>query len=372
VHSTHLFALSFCLLGSCSHAAKPTTDPRPRLVGDSHSAATQPDTGLAAAGFSYVAAEFMTLPEIEAQLPVLAHARVDVALAWPVDDLDNPARWALVRKAHKLGIKVHPWPLQPRSKGYWSNSVNAVEVDVSVRKLLAAWQREQLPPARLVIDMEPPIERLLKYAENLKTPLKVVAMLKESTNKQQYADATRLYRALAEHAHTLGWKVEITTFPDVVADYLDGDDDIRQALNVPVDDIPWDVITIQSYRTLAKQFTPGVLGEPTAYYVYDLAERAKKQWGERAAIVIGLTDPGDVQPDVAVYPSPAMLREDLNAAVSAGIARDNLGIYALRGLVRKPPAEQWLLRAEMAPEKPSMDVPSSAILLAMKTLDGLL
>lgn len=373
-------ALSTFLLVTCSSCSESAKLP-PNLSSDGGAPdGTSPSTGATeangdpnAAGFSHVSAEFMTTAEVDAQLETLARAHVDVTLAWPLSDFDDAERWKLVRRAHELGIQVHPWPLLPMEKGYWANSVNAADIDQGVREILAAWEREKLPPARLVIDMEPPVDRALALAKaTVETPTEVIGLMKKNVDRAQYAQATQTYKAMVAFAQARGWKVEVSTLPDALADYVDGDDDIRQALNIPLDDIPWDVVTIQAYRTLAKHFTPSIVGDPTDYYVFEMGERARKVFGSRAGLIIGLTDPGDVQPETPTYESPAALQKDLNAAVAAGFARDSIGLYALRGLVRKPPPASWLLRADSSPSNPSVDATSVAILGAAASLDTLL
>src|SRR5690349_9422080 len=70
-------------------------------------------------GYGVIASELLSLDRVEAVLPELAAQQLAVSLEWPTEDLDNPQRWALVRRAEQLGITIIPWLLLPEDDGYW-------------------------------------------------------------------------------------------------------------------------------------------------------------------------------------------------------------------------------------------------------------
>ena len=312
------------------------------------------------APYGFVSAEFMPLAEVAAALPLLASRRLGVVLAWPSTAIDDPAYYALVRQAQAAGVPVRPWLLLPVESGYWANSTNALEYDREARRLLDGWIANGLRPETFVVDMEIPIARAQEYARVL-TSLDVdatVRFLRAGINRTQYAEATRVYRALVEYAHRRGFRVELSTISQVLDDYGDGDDDLRQAFNIPVSGIDWDTISIQAYRTLNQFVIGSVAGPTTAYYVYDYALRARAVFGWKAALGLGLTDAGEVTPGSPIYTNGRELRDDVEAARAAGMSRDQLGVYNLRGILRRAPVEQWFQSPGLISLPPLPDLPT--------------
>jgi hypothetical protein len=301
--------------------------------------------GVQPAGFGIVASEFMPLTEIEASLPLLASYGVGFVLDWPSTEVASSERFALVRKANALGIEVRPWLLLPVEQGYWPNATNAREYDRFARQLIDSWLSLGLSPATLVVDMELPIARAHQLAALITAgdTAGVTSFLRAGIDRVQYAEATRIYRELAVYAHARGFRVELSTLMQVLDDYVDGDDGLRQALNIPVAGIAWDVCSFQLYRTLNPSLVGPSVPPATSYFVLDYALLARTLFGSRAGVTLGFTEPGDLAPELPVYSSPAQLREDVDAATLAGIARKNIGVYNLRGITRRAPSAQWFV-----------------------------
>lgn len=318
-------------------------------------------TVYARAPYAFVSAEFMTLSEIEAALPLLAGRSVGVALAWPSTEIDNPAYYEFVRRAPRAGVEVRPWLLLPVELGYWPNSTNARQYDGEARRLLTRWRDEGLAPTTFIVDMEMPIGRVQRYGELLASLdlNATIAFLRAGINREQYAEATRIYRALVDWAHLRGFRVEISTISQVLDDYVDFDDGLRQAFNIPVAGIDWDTYSIQAYRTLNQFVIGSVAGPTTSYYVYDYAQRTRAIFGRKGAVVLGLIDAGEVTPDAPVYESGRQLEQDLEAARAAGISRENIGVYNLRGITRRPPSDQWFPRIGLISLPPLPDLATS-------------
>jgi hypothetical protein len=291
-----------------------------------------------------VSSEFTSPREVEASLPLLAAYDVGFVLDWPSSDVANHERLALVRKANALGIEVRPWLLLPRDQGYWPNATNARAYDESARRLIDTWLEAGLSPSTLVVDMELPIQR----AEQLSALILagdeegVTRFLRAGIDRAQYAEATRIYRDLVVHAHARGFRVELSTLMQVLDDYLDGDDGLRQALNIPVAGIGWDTCSFQLYRTLNTLVVPTVPAA-SSYFVFDYAVLARTLFGSRAGVGLGVTDPGELAPDAPSYTDPAQLRQDVDAATLAGIERTNIGVYNLRGITRRAPSASWFV-----------------------------
>jgi hypothetical protein len=199
----------------------------------------------------------------------------------------------------------------------------------------------------------------------------LIAFLRAGVDRQQYAEATLVYRELVDFLHERGFAVEYTTLGMVLDDYDDGDDGLRQALQVPLDGIAWDRYKFQLHRSLARTSLGDLLGPHSGYYVYDYARRTRARFGTAAAADLGLTDPG-IASDVDLYNGPDELREDVDAALAAGLARDHIVVFSLRGLVNRPDRERWFAPAPRVALPPLPDLATTLLRTISQVLDSAL
>ncbi|MET0285071.1 MAG: hypothetical protein ABW352_11390 [Polyangiales bacterium] len=327
------------------------------------------------ASYGFVASEFQSLEELAAALPTLASSKVGLVLAWPSSEVRSPAWLDFVRTANAKGVRVHPWLLLPEDAGYWANSLNASEYDTAARALLDAWRDAGLAPSTLVVDMEMSIGRTRGLADVITgggDAAAVADYLRPFIDRTQYAQATAVYRKLVDHAHARGFQAEISTWTQVLDDYADGDDSLRQSFGVPIDAIGWDVVSFQAYRTLNTALTAASAPPTTAYYVLDYALRARARFGARAAVGVGVVDPGELAPDAPRYTSGAQLREDVQAASWAGIPRSKIGVYSLGGMLARPPLTQWFPKPSLISLPPLPDLATLISRLNNAQLDAAL
>lgn len=313
------------------------------------------------ARLGYVPAEFMSVEDVDAALPLLASRHVDLVWAWPADvsEAELKARFDVVRRGESLGIEVRPWLTLPERDGYWPTSSNAEKFDTAARSLLHAWLAAGLTPNMLLVDMEMPLQRALEFVdiESRGDAVAMTAFLARGVDRKQYAAATKIYADLVAHAHELGFKVEVSTLSTVLDDMDDGDDGLRQGFGIPFDNIDWDLCTFQIYRTMAANGTGLTLDSS---FVYDYALRIKLRFGERAGIVVGLNDPGDLGVQPPIYDDPTQAAEDVAAARAAGLARRSVGLYQLRGIVSQSSPEAWFAPSSLRRFNP---VDSAALLI---------
>ena len=310
-----------------------------------------------AVGYGAVWSEFTPLSEVREALPMLAEQGLAINLGWPVSEMWSLERWDLVREAEHHGVEVRPWLLLGDEQGYWPNSENAELFAAVADYLLTAWDAMGLEPTQLVVDMEMPLARSLEYSELVAdfNVVGAIALLKEGVDREQYANATEIYAALVDDAHERGWEVLVATVPQVLDDYIDGDDGLRQEFQVPLAGIDWDVVSVIAYRSLAEDYL-GTL--PSPFFVYTYGVHARQVFGPRAGLSVGMTDPGDITAGAPSYPSGDQLREDAEAAHAAGIDGANVAVYNLRGMVRREPTEQWLQAPAELEKPPKPDLTS--------------
>lgn len=328
----------------------------------------------APASFEAAWVEFMTPAEIGAELPLLGERRVAVNLAWHASAVDDPARIALVHDAEAAGVRINPWLLLAEDDGYWPGSTNAELFDAAARALMDEWQAAGLAPTTLLVDMELPFAQAQQLTTLLTTApvdiAAVVALFRANIDRPRFAAATAVFAALVDDAHARGWKVALTTLPQMIDDYADGDDDLRQAFTIPIDGIAWDALTFQAYRTLFGDLSAAMdVPPPTAYFVYRYAQKARELFGELGGVDVGLVGAGVTES--TTYAGPAELQQDVAAALAAGVPRAAIQVYNLDGMYQRGPATAWLEPAPaLAP--PPEDEATQSLVDTDEALDGVL
>jgi hypothetical protein len=347
------------------------------LIVSSAAASCDTDVGLlgraraqapgALAGFGGVAyEEFDPLPEggsladLRRLLPQLAGRGVALCMTWNSERIDDPERFEIVREAQALGIPVHPVLLLPEGSeadedpasprhaetGYFVNTSNYAAWIARSKQLMAVWRAHGFPPTTMVIDMEMRkrrLHRLSALTGSATDPLAVYGLLRSGIDRRRYAAAVAAFEAYAHDAHAQGFKLQLTTLLPMLDDYHDGDDSLRQAFGTPLPNdpraIPYDVVSFQIHRTLYGERYVGL----TPFFVYDYARAARALVGERAAVDVGLTHAG-IASMAPVYANGDELRKDVEAALAAGIRRENVLVYSLLGMVApgRGPLDRWL------------------------------
>jgi hypothetical protein len=272
--------------------------------------------------------------ELRNALPMLARAKVSIALMLQAHKIMSPSEmnevFSLIEQASGAGLEVRPVPVLSADQGYFPNATNVETFVPVVRSLVAQYQARGLPPTTLVVDMEPPRD-LIDALGSLDLGK---AVPKDHIDRARHGRGVAAYAALADELHRAGWKVAVTTQASLLADYRDDDDDLRQYFNVVLEGVAWDQVDFQLYRSAYSSQAPG-LG---AHFVYDFARTAKQRFPASAVGVgIGLTHPGPVFPETSTLSSSDALAGDVAAAVAAGIAREHITVYNLKGILLGPP-----------------------------------
>lgn len=301
-----------------------------------------------------------SLADLRAALPLLEGRGVAIGMHWKSERIDDSERFRIVEEAAARGIAVHPVLLLPEGSeadedpaspryaetGYFPNATNYAAWIAHSKQLMAAWRARGLAPTTMIVDLEMRKRRLHRLAAltgSATDPLAVYALLLSGIDRRRYADALAAFDAYAREAHAQGFQLQLTTLLPMLDDYRDGDDSLRQAFGIPLADdpraVPYDTVSFQIHRTLYQERYPGL----STYFVYDYARAARGLFGERAAIDLGLTH-GGIAPDAPVYTDGDQLRQDVEAALSAGIKREQLQVYSLLGMLApgRGAIDQWL------------------------------
>lgn len=284
-----------------------------------------------------------TLDEVRQALPLLARSKLSLALMIQAhklrDDAASERIFALVEEATKMGVPVRPVPVLSADEGYFPNATNHVAFAAVARDLARRWKARGLPETTLVVDMEPPRE----LTEALASLDIVKAAPNDHIDRERYAAGRQGYVALVDELHREGFKVAMTTQASLLADYRDDDDDLRQYFNVVIEGPAWDELEFQLYRSAYQQQAPG-LGP---HFVYDFARAAQARFPDKTVgVTLGVTHPGPVFPETQTLASPEELRKDVAAARAAGVPRERIGVYNLKGVLLGPPKCDQVLGCE--------------------------
>jgi hypothetical protein len=286
------------------------------------------------AGVGVTPALVERLDEVRGALPLLAQAKLSLSIMVQAHKLDDPRAmeelFAVVEDAVARGIEVRPIPVLSADDGYFPNATNHVRFSEVARELARQWKARGLSPTTLLVDMEPPRE----LTEALSSLDLSKALPLEHIDRTRYQAGVAAFTALVDALHAEGFRVSMSTQASLLADYRDSDDDLRQYFNVVIEGPAWDELEFQLYRSAFASQAPGL----TPHFVYAFASAARARFAvERVGVALGVTHPGPVFPDTPTLGSVSELQKDVAAARAAGIPRERISVYNLKGILLGPP-----------------------------------
>lgn len=274
----------------------------------------------------------------------------------------------LLQAAGQYQVPIALWPLLEMDYGYFPNVRNIDEFLLWWNEIVGVVLAERLPIYAMVFDLEPSLDVLFDLGDlfSAGTPEQAIAFLYDRYDARVFEEGRTKFAGLIERAHDDGLRIEASTLFMAVDDFADGDDTIQRALDIPLENMGFDKISFQVYRSGFADFIGGWLLEagqmPSAWAVYDYGLSAGERFGEVAALDLGVIGGG-------AYLSPDDLAADIAAARAAGFGNDALNIYALHTLLLRDDYEQWL-QALAAPEmKPEKDAAIATLRSLIATLD---
>lgn len=293
-----------------------------------------------------VYSEFLAYDRVGTHLDALAARGAALQLAVPASRIGDASLAALLREAGRRGVETRLWLLLATAQGYWPNETNLGVFATEARRLLD-WARDQgLPVAALVFDMEPSYDYVVALRAALASDFAAAQrMMRAHRDPAAFAAARERLAALVREVQARGVRAECVTYPQVLDDLRDGDDDLQDALDVPVRGVPWDEVSFMVYQTVFAEAVRRWIG-PSLVGVY--AEEARAAFGERAVVALGLVgDAGIPPPTGPVYDDPAALADDVAAARAARVSR--VEVYSLDGMALLGGAPRWLGATDPAP-----------------------
>jgi hypothetical protein len=258
----------------------------------------------------------------------LAARRVDLLVAVTPPTAGQAAR--LVDCCRAAGVGIALWPMVDDRHGRWPSAANADRFVGFCRELVASLRDAAALPDEIAIDLEPPIQRAR-------------GLLAGSPRALLQLPSQGGMRALAElvlELHRDALRVTGVVTPLAVLPSALASRGWQRLLGTPVDGVAFDSVNAMAYTSLLEGYSRGVLRRADALAMLRvIAATCARRWGARAAISLGVVGLGALG-DERAYRTPRELAEDVALAEAAGI--DELVLFALDGILARPPRAAWL------------------------------
>lgn len=305
-------------------------------------------------------------PEVRSYLPLLEDRGATLYQEVREADIGSQALVDLLEDAEQRGIRVVLWPLLRGAQGPWANEHNAAEFGALVVQLMDWMDEAGLHPEWIAVNMENSIAQMEIIREHFENGDygALAELLLGNLDPEGFADAVEAYAGLVDGMHERGFKVMVTTYPFMMDDFSDGDADLQDMANVPLDGIDWDALTFTTYRT-AYSGDLGVTFNPSI--VYEYGRRAVTLFGDRARLAVGMI--GETGHG-AGYDSPDDLALDIAAAKAAGITEVDL--FHLGGMIDEGGPAAWLEAGNTPARRPAPDLKVYTARLLVSLADALL
>lgn len=296
------------------------------------------------------AAEDQPYSVIQDTLPSLAELHMSIIVAIQPSQLQSFGLVSLVREANRLNVNVLLWPLLEKEDGYWPNETNVTKFSSQVREILQWLKQENLKANAIVYDMEPAFQ----YSKALETAFaqgvsSTLELMRAHLDPNEFSEAKQQYIDSVQEVQNAGLKAECVTFPMVLDDLQDNDSDLQDALDIPVDDIPWDKISFMVYQSTFADSVGSWIGPGL---IRSYAASAYSKYGERAAVALGIVGNASVMNEESKrYADPNILKEDIAAAIAENIKQ--IEIFSLDGMIETAQLNNWLTAlTQISPKQP--------------------
>lgn len=230
----------------------------------------------------------------------------------------------VVQRFQAAGVFVALWPMLADGDGRWASAATHVRFIAFTDELLA-----RVPFAdELVLDLEPPIADLARWKAGRPT-------WRSSPHPYPLAHGALISavdRWRATHRIT-------TAILPFLALELRGQW-LQRALGTPTSGLAVARHSVMAYTSLFEGWSRGLVDRRRAEALLVACARfTKRRFGDRAAVSLGTVGPGAFG-DEPSYRTVGELARDVALARAAGI--EEVSLFELGGIVRRPPIEPWL------------------------------
>jgi len=232
----------------------------------------------------------------------------------------------IVRRFQGAGVFVAVWPMLADEDGRWANTGTCTKFIALADELVAA-----VPFAdELVIDLEPPFAQLARWREWRPTWRRTPSATAFRRARDAYATAIERWRTAR--------RVTTAVLPLLAIEL--GGQWLQRVLGTPATELAVDRHSVMAYTSLFEGWSRGLVDRRRAEALLGTCARlSRRRFGARASISLGTVGPGAFG-DEPSYRNVSELARDVALARGAGI--DELSLFELGGILRRPPEEPWL------------------------------
>ena len=237
------------------------------------------------------------------------------------DELDN-----LYKAYEQAGLHILFWPLLPKKDGLYVNKETA-ERYIAYLDVIYDWAEKRGHKIEaMVVDVEPGSGGFKK-------------MLKDM-DKKSWPQAVEKFNRIIQKIHEHDSLAIGVAFPFVSDDKARGTHGWEDLFGGPVASVDWDYLAVMMYTSWFVQMlkSAGMTFDAAHWVAYDYSLDLKKLWGDKAAVALGVTNPGEGN-ETVIYDSPEKIAPAIAAVRMAGIK--NLGIYDMKGILETGEPEAW-------------------------------
>lgn len=258
-------------------------------------------------------------------LDALARRGIQLIVAVQPAELEVACR--LVREAGVRGLSIGVWPLLDDVDGRWLHTSNATRFESWARALWDELGASGLSVDTVVLDLEPPIDAVRSLTDGHWSPLA------RGFGRASDDSVHRRLVALFDTAEILATAIPPATLPGPAGLGW------QRALGTPLG-LPYTRVSAMLYTSLFEGYSGGWLRRCDARSLLSyFAESTRRTFGTRAAVSLGSVGPGALG-DERPFRSVEELRDDMALVMATGI--DDLALFDLAGVLRRPPLESWL------------------------------
>ena len=251
----------------------------------------------------------------------LARQRIDLLLAvrpWQLAEIAG-----VVRGLQAAGVFVALWPMLADAEGRWVSAATHLRFIAFADELLGC-----VPFAdEVVIDLEPPLATLARWKAGRPT---------WRSSPHPYPLARGALTAAVERwrgAH----RVTTAILPFLAVEL--GGQWLQRVLGTPASTLAVDRHSMMAYTSLFEGWSRGLVDRRRAEALLVACARlTRRRFGDRAGVSLGAVGPGAFG-DEPSYRTPGELARDVALARGAGI--EEISVFELGGIVRRPPIEPW-------------------------------
>lgn len=281
-------------------------------------------------------------------LPLLAERSLTLYLNILPKHAGDPDFQEVLAQAKALAVPVKLWPLLYPEDGAWCNEDNIEPFWENIFDLLDYVDTLDHDVQTVVINSElgpPKIDLIHQYFAEEDWG-KLIELVTANLDPDRFQQSVARTKERVTALHARGFLAQITTYPYLLEDLLDGDPHLQDAANVVLEGVDWDTAAFTPYRPAYSADFNESFGP---WFVYSYAKMAVAAYGDRADIALGRIAPGDSH----AYESPEELAADVAAAKAAGIR--NIDLFSLPGMLQDDRFDEWADALLVEPAVPLVD-----------------